>query len=492
MTKPAANQETAPHLHKTLRWYDGIALALGVPTGLFATVGYTTGALGAWAAIAIFGAAALIAVLQNLLFAEMASMFPDKPGGIALFGHEGWKRYVPSAGAVATFGYWMGWSLTLGFIGLTIGNIAQAQWFASSTGHFTLLGNQVGLPQWIAVGTIVLAWLLNVLGIKVAAGVNRVLAAVFAAVLVILGVGGFLHGHWHAANLSWHVADWKTAIVWLYIAGWVAYGSELCATFGPEFRDGAKDTSRALKASAVLSFASFVVVPMGVSGAIGEKAIANNPVGYASVAADQILGGGGNAVTVVILAAFFLMMVSSSADASRALYGLAVDDMTIKQLGVLNRFGVPSRALGVDCLVNIAIVLLVSSPLGVLLASNLGYILSIVIALIGYILLRRDRPTHLREISVGPAGTPLAVLLTVVNAVMLVVGVTNPHLAGYGGAKETLIGVGLLSCSLLLLGYRRLVQDASERRTATGVDVGELAAEDVFVAREHQTPHHLG
>ena len=49
---PAASAVTEEKPHKTLRWGDGVALALGIPTGLFATMGFTIGAIGAWGAIA--------------------------------------------------------------------------------------------------------------------------------------------------------------------------------------------------------------------------------------------------------------------------------------------------------------------------------------------------------------------------------------------------------------------------------------------------------
>ena len=463
-TVSAASAVTEEKPHKTLRWGDGVALALGIPTGLFATMGYTIGAIGAWGAIAVWGAAALIALLQNRLFAEMASMFPEKLGGIALYAHEGLRRYAAPLGAVATFGYWMGWSLTLGFVGETIGTLIQGQWFAHDTGTVHLLGTTVGLAQGIAVATVVIALVINLAGIKVAANVNAVIGALFAVVLLLLAVVPFIHGDWTSSKLTWHVGSWKVFLVWLYVAGWVAYGTELCATFAPEYRNTVKDTSKALKFSSALALGFFLFVPLGVTGYVGEKAIAANPVGYAIPAFNGLFNGGADVAAVIIVAAFFLLMISSTADASRALYGLAKDDMTIRQLGHLNRRGVPAVALCVDCIINVILVLFVSSPLGILLASNLGYFLAIVLALVGFLLLRRDRPTWPRPIRVGRAAIPLCAALLVVNLVLLIVGVTNPSVAGYGGLKETLIGLSLLALSIVLLTFRRLVQDRTGMR----------------------------
>ena len=44
---------------------------------------------------------------------ELAAMFPGKSGGVARYAIEGWKRYFAPLGAIASFGYWIGWSLAI-------------------------------------------------------------------------------------------------------------------------------------------------------------------------------------------------------------------------------------------------------------------------------------------------------------------------------------------------------------------------------------------
>jgi len=56
-------------------------------------------------------------------------MFPEKSGGLAIYANEGWRKYTTLIGPVATFGYWIGWSVVLSFLGLFTGYIAQAAWF---------------------------------------------------------------------------------------------------------------------------------------------------------------------------------------------------------------------------------------------------------------------------------------------------------------------------------------------------------------------------
>ncbi len=45
-----------------------------------------------WGVVVLLSISTVIAVLQAVIVSELASMFPEKPGGVALFAHEGWKR----------------------------------------------------------------------------------------------------------------------------------------------------------------------------------------------------------------------------------------------------------------------------------------------------------------------------------------------------------------------------------------------------------------
>ena len=64
-----------------------------------------------------------VAVFINTIYSELATMFPEKSGGLALYAHEAWRKYTTLVGPIATFGYWIGWSVVLSVIGLFIGSI---------------------------------------------------------------------------------------------------------------------------------------------------------------------------------------------------------------------------------------------------------------------------------------------------------------------------------------------------------------------------------
>ena len=60
-------------------------------------------------------------------------MFPNKSGGVALYAHEAWRKYSTLVGPLATFGYWIGWSVVLAVNGLVAGTLIQAEWFSDTT-----------------------------------------------------------------------------------------------------------------------------------------------------------------------------------------------------------------------------------------------------------------------------------------------------------------------------------------------------------------------
>ncbi|MBF6143092.1 APC family permease [Nocardia farcinica] len=445
---------------KTLRWYDGFMLALPIANGLFISVGYAIGAIGALPAITICVLLSVVALCQNKLFSEMAAMFADKAGGVAMFAAEGWKRYFTPIAPIAAFGYWCGWALVLSLVGLTIGELVHAQWFPDNTVVLMQLGNvEFGMAHAISACAVVACTVLNVLGIRVALRFNQVIGAAFVLALLALAIGPFAAGQWSVSNLNSHLdGNWTAFVVWLYVSAWAIYGSELCAVFAPEYRDTTRDTSRALTSIALFMVATYTVVPLATTGQLGEE-VAANPITYGIVSIGHVSGGLSDVMTVILCGALFLSMISSSADAGRALYGLSAEKMSITQLDRLNARGVPSRALWATMAVNLAILLFVGNSVAILIASNLGYILAITLAVIAFLLLRRDRPEWPRPIRLSRRWLPIAATVAVFNTAILVIGALNPRLSYAGGPKEVLLGCGLILVGVVLFGYRKLVQD---------------------------------
>src|SRR5205823_14351939 len=194
-------------LLKSLRWYDGFVIALCNPGFLIGSLGVSDGALGGWGAMTLWRFSALIGLLSNWIYSETAAMFPNQSGGISLYAHEGWRRYFSLVGPVATFGYWIGWSVVLSIFGKLIGDLVQAQWFPGQASHvyFSIGSNHLGLPHMIAIGVIVAVWAFNVMGVKPTLWVGYVTGALLMVPLVVFIVVPFTTGDFHSSNMTWAV-----------------------------------------------------------------------------------------------------------------------------------------------------------------------------------------------------------------------------------------------------------------------------------------------
>ncbi|HEX2246936.1 MAG TPA: APC family permease [Arthrobacter sp.] len=462
---PAAEQ---PSLHKTLRWQDAFALAMAVSGGLFVSFGATMAAIGALSALFIWALAAGIGWLQNNLFAEMASMFPSKPGGVPVYAHEAWKERFAPAGALATFGYWFGWSAVISVVSFTAGAIIQARWFPNQVSVLNLGIAQIGLSQLLGIGLILAIMVPNLFGAQPAAWVNKLLGALLVIPLLIFVVSPIISGNWQFENLTWglggegadHWGGWQDAIVWLYLVGWTAYGTEMCAAFTPEYKSR-KDAKRALSSSGAYTFAMFALVPLGVGGLVSREDAAADVGGVFVNAFASVLPAGpvADIMLIISIGALLMGVNASMADGSRALYGAALDGLVPRQFEKLNKHQVPARAILTAVVMNILLIIFVSNPISILVAANLGYLLAILLAVSGFIILRKDHPEMPRPFRAGKTALPLAITLTIYGAVVLVVGSLSSELTGYGGPLELSIGVGILLLSLVLYVIRRRGQE---------------------------------
>ena len=107
-------------------------MALANPSFLITGLGASVLGLGGWGAVILWTTSVIIGALHNYVYSELAAMFPKLSGGIAIYAHEAWKKYLSFVGPVAAFGYWIGWSVVLSATGVVVGFLVQAQFYTSS------------------------------------------------------------------------------------------------------------------------------------------------------------------------------------------------------------------------------------------------------------------------------------------------------------------------------------------------------------------------
>ena len=489
-------------LLKSLNWWDGFVIALCNPGFLIASLGFTLATVGALGSVVLWGISATVGLLQNWIYSETAAMFPDKPGGIALYAHEGWRSRFNLIGPISAFGYWIGWSVVLAIFGNLIGSLVIAEWFPGSA-ETVIYNSPFDVPitpaNLIGIGIVLAVWLFNVFGVKPSLAVGYVTGVLLMIPLAVFIIVPYFTGDWSSSNITFEdVASngqfslFGISMMWLFIMCWSAYGIEVCASFAPEYHDTKRDTALALRSSAIFSLAVYILLPLGLGGVVGT---AGDAGAYYVTAFKEIVGDTvGSLAIISLLASLILSMNSATADGGRALYGIARDDMTIKWLYHLNRFHVPARGMTVDLVVNVSLILLLgASNLAILYMSNIGYVLAHVFALSGFLLLRRDRPDWPRPIKVGGAWIGIAWLLMAYNLILVIWGVTQSDLAAFVGFYEFAgaplwIGLGVLAAAVLLFFYRRIVQDKA-KLTFRDTNVAMMPnAEQMELLREEEVP----
>ncbi|MEV5568880.1 APC family permease [Spirillospora sp. NPDC052269] len=462
---PETTTEGPPALQKKMRWWDGFAMSLTMPAALIASLGASIGGLGAWGAMAIWALSMVLATATNWIYTELAAMFPESSGGIAHYAAEGWRRRAPVVGPIASIGYWFPWTTALSVYAGIIGSLVQAQWFPDQDWKWTLGPVELTFPITVGLAVIALLFCAAMVGLHAAMWVVYVTGGVLLIPLAVFIVGPFVTGDWHASGLHWNLhgmGGLREALVWLYVMAWTSFGVEVCATFAPEYKDTVRDTSRALRAGVLFSLGIFVLLPLSLSGYVGEKKIGAEPTTFYVSAFQKLIGGAADLMVVFLIASLLLIMITGLADGSRVLYNMGAEGTTLKQVGKLNKRGVPARALVVALVINAFVLVVLKTPLAIIVTGNFGYILTHILAISGFALLRRDRPDAPRPIRLPGFFVPLAWLLAAFLLLVLVVGATGFSITGYGGYKELGIALGVLALSVVLWLYRTKVQDKRE------------------------------
>jgi amino acid transporter len=473
-------------LLKTIRWYDGFVIGLANPGFLLVGLAYSVTALGAKVAAIVWFISACIGALQAYIYAEPAAMFPDKPGGLSVYAREGWRKYFSLAGPIAVFGYWFAWSSVLAVYGGFIGLLITAEFFDADSSFATMsdtipiLGWDITGPRIIGLICILACYIFNVRGMRPAVWFSYVVGALMLLPVATIAFGAFITGSFNNFTVSGNNIDatnefygygtgtfdsFALIMVWLYIIGWSTYGPEAPATFAPEFVDTKNDTRIAIATTGGLNVVLSLLLPIAVIGTVGATFIAGDLSGVVYLVdvlkeiTNDTIGG---FLVVCLCGGLLLSMNTATMDGSRALYALAKEKMTVKQLGTLNTHHVPARAMTLDLLMNIFLLMAFPSIFFVLAAGNLGYMLSHVLALSGFLLLRKDRPTWPRPLKLGPIWVALAGIFCVANLLFIIFGVARLKETGYAfndaftdptAYLNRIIIVGVAALAAGVLGY---------------------------------------
>jgi amino acid transporter len=439
-------------LIKTMKWYDGFIIGLAGPGFILAGIAGSVITLGPVWASTIWFLSALVGGMSAYIYAEPAAMFPDKSGGLSMFAKEGWRQHFSLAGPIATFGYWFAWSSVLAIYGGIIGTLLLSRFSPSSLEWSTpFLFMDITYPRLIGAVCILACFAFNYFGMRPAVWFSYATGAMMIIPVACLAIIPIVTGKLSNIDFVWNTDTINAnvefyggtpgmtqaiilGIVWFWVIAWSSYFPEAPATFAPEYHDTHNDTRKAVFSTSIMGVVLCLLLPLTVVAVVGMDLIAGDLtyIAYLTTALDDTVGTALGAVfTVFLCAGLLLSMNTATMDGSRALYGMAAEGLTIKWLAKLNKDSVPGRAMAFDMLLNICLLFMMPSLLFTLLAGNIGYVLAHILALSGFLLLRRDRPNWPRPLKLGGFWIAAAWLCLTVNIIGTIFGVLYMQYTGY-------------------------------------------------------------
>jgi APA family basic amino acid/polyamine antiporter len=324
------------------------------------------------------------------------------------------------------------------------------------------------------IGVVVLLSVINVVGVKEAAGLNIVLAVTDLAtqlLLVIVGIVLVLSPHTLIANVHLGIApSWKSFLVAIPV-GMIAYtGIETISNMAEEARDETKTVPKAIKGVVLAVFAIYAALPMVALSALpvhkGADGKYSTLLGTAEdkggFAGDPVLGivkhlhlgalQGAGEIYVGLLAATILFIAANAGiiGASRLVYSMGLHRQVPDRLSRLHpRFSTPWIGIllfgGVACL---TIIPGEAEFLGNMYA--FGAMLSFTVAHLSVIRLRLkepDRPRPYRgpgTLRIAGRELPLFAVLGIFGTGLAFVVVTVLHLeVAVAGVLWLALGIGL-------------------------------------------------
>ncbi len=401
-------------LVKGTNWWGAFVIGLAgtiLVTGIAPYVVQGTGALG----IVLMGVMTIAGCFLCLCLAELATLWPDRTGGIPSFATESFRpltgdKVARHIGGVSGWAYWLGW-FPVAPINVILTASYLAVLFGFSPGRLIEpVGSVWGAP--IGVTIIVICFILLV-AIFIPAYLGIRLGAAFATVLGVLSMlpitimvflPFFKPGSIHWGNIAGfhappHVhVSWTFVLAWFFPILWNVIAMEAAACYVGECRGGARDAKIALTAEGVFGMFIYIMTPVMFVAVLGLALTSADPLTMYLSYTNHIFGKGSWEqwfVGIPLVMALGLSVLNAIMGCGRSVYQAAEDGLLPRFFEHKNKHGVPDYAMAFNVVCS-ALLVLLGSPVRIYIISNGGYLLSCTLAFGGYFVYRHLRPDEPR------------------------------------------------------------------------------------------------
>lgn len=460
--------------------------------GLAGTI-LVTGAAPAF--LTVFGASyipfitffTLTGVVLCLLLAELSAMMPGRTGGSPSYAYPAYKnrfpRLAPHINGITAWMYWVGWMPVAPL------NMILASFYIT---HLFGLDTTAGIQP---VSTFISYWTLAItaagllllsvpayLGIRFGTSMATLLAVLSMIPLTFLSIGFVFNldaANW--AELAWFphldgssfwapmtadngdvVSPWIMYIAYAFPLLWTVIAYEAAACYIGECKHPGRDAKIAMTLEGGYGVFVYTMLPISFVVILGAQALSDPELVdpktmFVTFASNIFPGIGGKLMewmmAIMLIIALVLSALNSLMGCSRSLYQMSLDGQFPKFYQHLNKNHVPDRAM----MTNVGASLLIAfmgGAIEIYSFSNVGYLGSFVPVLIGYYLLRNDRPNVHRPFRLPEYFKYIALVLAALYFFVWLVGGIIYSTIG-GQATYYYLGVAAIFMYLPLYWYRK-------------------------------------
>jgi amino acid transporter len=390
----------AASLNRHIDWKGAFVIGLAGTILVTGVTGPVLAGLGS-AAIPNFVLTTIAGLLLCLFLAELAAMFPDRAGGPPAYAYMGFMKWPKAASQIngaTAWAYWLGWNPVIAVNMLLIVTYVNA------------LAKPFGIEfNPILLGTILtgLLFIVAYMGIRPGALFSIVLAVLCILPLIILAIAPFTFKpellNWDnlipvnvLGDSIWSRVGITLFMQYAFLTTWNSIAMEAAACYIAECKNPHRDAPIAMILEGILGVFIYTMIPLSFLLVLGAKAIEQDPYAMFVGFVNPIFGKVGVwFVTVMLLAALLLSALNAIMGCARSLYQMSLDGQCPRIFAHVNKHNVPDFAMALNVVLNIAL-MYIETPAFIMVASNVGYVISFVPVLIAYYLLRKNHPEYER------------------------------------------------------------------------------------------------
>jgi amino acid transporter len=494
-------------LPKTTNWWGAFVIGLAgtiLVTGIAPVMVTQLGA----ASVPVIVVITISGYLVCLLLAELSAMMPDRSGGLPSYAYpaykDRWPRFAEHVNGFTAWAYWLGW-FPVAPLNMILASFYIVDRFSLSTAGFTPIHTPIA--WWTLVISVVGLLLLAipaVMGLRFGTVFATALAFLSMIPLTFLAISwifnpgvvdfGQLFHFRHTDGSGFFASQFHHGWLTLYIAfsfllTWNVIAMEAAACYIGETKNPDRDAKIAMNLEGLYGLFIYTAIPVAFVIVLGVSALGNtalvDPKTMFVTFASKVFGAGAGSnllnwlIAIMLILALILSALNAITGTARSLHQMSTDGQFPRFFQHVNKHGVPDRSMLFNVACSIAVVFM-GGAVEIYTFSNVGYLASFVPVLIGYYLLRRQRPNVRRPFKLPEWMKYVALAIAGLYVIIYFYGgPTYASCACNAAGRKTLpyyfIGIGVVLSYVFFYWYRKYVEDKRPEHATPSVVAPPIA-----------------